>query len=83
MTLTLIKHVRHAELRTIPARRGTKVFALAAEFCRRLAIKRKLSRLKQRDLQDIGLTPTEIDLACSRPLAQDAATELYTQAWLR
>jgi uncharacterized protein YjiS (DUF1127 family) len=83
MTLTLNDRVRHAERGNILAQLGAKALALAAGLRRRRNLKGELARLSPRDLCDIGLTANYVNRACSRPLAQDVATELYCAARLR
>ena len=80
MTLTLIDRVRHAHHSALPARLAATAFALAVEICRYKSTSKELARLSQKDLRDIGLTPSDVG---SRPLAHDAATDLYVQSQLR
>ena len=83
MTLVLkdrVSHIRHGDALV---RFGATILAFAAELRRRHRIGEALSRLSPRHLRDIDLTPNDVKSVCARPLAQDAATELYYVARLR
>ena len=83
MTLTLIDRVRQVQHGGFVVRLAAKRLALAAELHRRRKLKKELASLSPRHLRDVGLTPDDVESACSRPLARDVATELHHKAMLR
>jgi len=83
MTLIFNHRVPHVQREAVIVRFGAKIFSLVTELRRRRDTKKKLADLSPRDLQDIGLTPNDMQAVCARPLARDAATQLHYIAHLR
>jgi uncharacterized protein YjiS (DUF1127 family) len=83
MALVQIEQPRGAHPGIVFGHAGATILALVAELRRRRHLRKSLGRLSARALRDVGLTPNEVISVCSKPLSQDAATELHIIALVR